>query len=389
MRHSDRERLKTPYQGTVDADIARRNLFEAFDVRLPSVQQLASTILNDLDPKVYGVRWWAEYSELGDKRRIFISDYLYQVADSLADNLLQARCHALELRGALDQKETELVDAVRLTEQGKMTVEHPIPKSAADDLPDLERDMHLAGFFRALGSAADCLGAVIVGVAALPVDIKKASFVAALDALEGMCGDSPGATAHIGIKKSIAQHRHSAGPEGWLRWALQYRNTLVHRARRLGLTTLVVRSVDNHRGQNLVKPSGTPLLITRPVPMPPFDPDRSDVEMWMDDDNLPILTEHVITTVDGLAASMFAFVEAVTKDLEALWISRRTTPDLLVQPRVQWPLRSVPTSRFRGYSPGQVEYKPGSASMNPTTVSRMRAAGLDGDERKERWRNFT
>ena len=43
-----------------------------------------------------------------------------------------------------------------------------------DELPRKLEDMHICGFFRAIGSSLDCLGAAIIGVLALPNNLRKA-----------------------------------------------------------------------------------------------------------------------------------------------------------------------------------------------------------------------
>lgn len=60
----------------------------------------------------------------------------------------------------------------------------PERMSASDDLPHRMSTWHVAGFFRAIGSALDCLGASVVGVLALPTSLLRADLGTATRALD-------------------------------------------------------------------------------------------------------------------------------------------------------------------------------------------------------------
>ena len=73
---------------------------------------------------------------------------------------------------------------VKHDRQGRPSVKMPERNKPADDLPHLMAALHIAGFFRAVGSALDCLGGAIIGVLALPASILKADIDKAMSSLD-------------------------------------------------------------------------------------------------------------------------------------------------------------------------------------------------------------
>ncbi len=78
---------------------------------------------------------------------------------------------------------------------------------------------------------------------------------------------------------------------------------------------------------------------------------------------------------------MYVTKSAVSK-LRDVWDQRRRNPEILKQPREQWPDVRSTGVRFEGYSPGTVDTTATHFIGNPTMTDRIRAAGLRaGDNR--------
>jgi hypothetical protein len=375
MRDVDIEFLKRPY--APPAEEAESPAYRAaLGVDIPATLKLRDSIFNDLDESAFGIGWWKEPDEA---RRIFISDYLVGCAWSIETNLIEARLHLLEALGFAEQHARAMSDAVKV--QGNIVrVQAPTPTCAADELPLDLMAMHIGGLFRAVGSALDCIGGLVVGVLALPARLYKADLGAARVALEKALKqqDDPGDLRRTLLAK-MNESAASAGPPGWLEWANAYRNMLVHRGRRLNQNMLVPR-------HSLLRPDGSRIIRTEVVHLVMRDPERSDVETLVDG-LVGTLTEPAEVTLRELLKSTVWFTEEMARALLAAWEARRANPSRLRQPRQQWPDVPRPSGVFKGYEPGRVEVDPSAAMMGTSWVKRLKAASMDGDA-KRNWKSF-
>src|SRR5262249_18275194 len=133
-----------------------------------------------------------------------------------------------------------MADAVVRTPRG-IAVATPPAISAKDELPVVMSDLHSAGFFRAAVGALDCLGASIVGIAALPIPISRCDLRQARRALPTEARDQS-TELQSALGERLTRVINTTGPNGWLDWTYDYRNMLIHRARRLVIKQLRPRS---------------------------------------------------------------------------------------------------------------------------------------------------
>jgi hypothetical protein len=225
-----------------------------------------------------------------DARRVLISDQLLGCTDGIERALVEAKLHLLEVEDAADRISAHLADAVVLDPAGNPEMRFPPAVTALDHLPDRLADLHIAGFFRAVGSALDCLGSTIVGLLGLRTDLLRSGLVRARRVL----GKAVEATnppqllldAHARIEDGIT----GAGPEGWLDWTMDYRNMLVHRARRLELHLPETTA-------QLYGPRSEKLIRIRVVHLLARDPDRSDIEVLLDVLHPPAFSEAAVVPV--------------------------------------------------------------------------------------------
>jgi hypothetical protein len=143
--------------------------------------------------------------------------------------------------------------------------------------------LHTVGFIRAVAGALDCFGASVVGVAALKTSLLRADLDSARRALVQVTGASAGDRVQADFRAQLEALVEGVGPPGWFRWAVDLRNTLIHRGRRLQMSEL--RPIPS----GLVHPDGRPIIRTNVIHQLPRDPGRSDAEMFLDAANPPVL----------------------------------------------------------------------------------------------------
>jgi hypothetical protein len=90
--------------------------------------------------------------------------------------------------------------------------------------------------------------------------------------------------------------------------------------------------------------------------------------------------------------SVGTLTEALAEQLIAAWDWRKANPDVLQQPRAQWPrigeeARAGRRQPFVGYAPGTHQYEPGQLMSHPRTMRKMAAAALF-DHQRHQWPNF-
>lgn len=354
---------------------------EALGVATPNLARLSEEILSDLavEPP-YGVQWWVPHP--GTSRRILISDQLYACTASTAQNLGEGALHWLEFLDYAEQESDWFVDAIQV-EGDRLVVRAPRSRHAMDDVLLEMVVLHIVGVVRAIAAALDCLGGAIIGVAALPRSILRADYDRARQALQQLENiDDAGRRQQIELRAALSTAVDHAGPLGWIEWALAFRNMLVHRGRRITISQFVARE------PILYGPGGRPVPRTKIRRQLPADPGRSDVEVFLERECPPVLTEDAEQTLGGLLRSAVSLVDSSARALLNLWIWRREHPEALSQPREQWANGIAPAADvFRGYAEGSAAYSPTAFMSHPVVVRRLRAAALD-DTARPRWATF-
>ena len=267
---------------------ATDRITERLGVPTPMVRQLAEQVTGDLDPRTYGAGWW--HGHLDPPRRVLIADQLVLDVRSVARNLLEATLHRLEAEQAWAEWEERFRGHLRA---GGDPSRLPPPRCPADELPFCQAGLHVAGVFRAVGSALDCLAGALIGVAALPMPILRADFHGTRRKLANKLRSQhpEWERLHQHLEGVIAQ----AGPAGWLDWAIDMRNMLVHRGRHVTITILDVREPPQ-----LIVPPSVWADRVHLVHLLPRDPGRSQVEVMRDSDGPAVLWKAwMATAVEG------------------------------------------------------------------------------------------
>lgn len=377
MRAEDERRLSQDYPP--DEPVPGR-LARALDVDLPAWRELRDRIFADLDECRFGIGWWAPL--LGPKRRILISDYLFACADSVETNMIEAKLHLLEAMDFWERESEFHARCVTIGPGGQPQICLPERRRPLDDVQHEMPRLHAIGCVRALASALDCCGAVIVGVAALPMNILRADFRRARQKLGSIADSSPGAQAQRTLWQQLERAIDNAGPRGWLEWLITLRNMYVHRGRRIQLS--VLRPVPS----GVVDVTGRTIIRTDVIPKLPRDPDWSDLQMFLDLNRPPVLEEKAEVTLAGALDSTRRLLDEGGRLLLELWMRRRADPTLLPQPREQWPRVELPEPvDFRGYAPGSFPHSASQLRTHGDVLRRLKAAALD-DAVRGQWATF-
>ena len=365
MRRQDLERLQVPYS---PEEAATRGAFAArVGARIDEVRELHDAVFDDLDGTTFGIGWW---TSMPTRERILVADHLVLSLHSVQVNLIDARLHFL---GALDSWEREQSFRARSVVVGRSGLpEVNLPKitSAHDELAEHQAQLHVVGLFRAAGSALDCLGAAMAIILALPIDVqRKATLQSVRNSLKRK---EPWNTEASAFRGSFEQTIMKAGPAGWLDWALDYRNLLVHRARR---TELVLIEPTSH----VLGPDGRPVARANLRRQLARQPELSDIEAFTRMRTTPpVLTEDAESTLNGLLESLGFTIAEASRSLLGVWRRRRASPGSIPQPAEKWErvAPSTETTPFSGYNPGTVPFRVTQITMPQAGLTRLRAADL-------------
>ncbi len=229
---------------------------------------------------------------------------MLQCVASIPINIVEAKLHYLELTDAWQQRSKVFVDALAIA-GSDIFFHRPPVLSPVDDLPLKLSGLHIGGFFRGLVGTLDCLGAAIIGVAALPSTLLKADFTRARQRLSQVTPTSLGSEQQVTLRTEIDNAIVQSGPKGWLEWATDYRNMYVHRGRRSEFFDLShrVSPIVDHHGRDIVQVE-TPARLVK-------DPGRSDIEVLLQGKGALVLTEEARVTLDGLLTSTYPSCSAL------------------------------------------------------------------------------
>lgn len=365
MRKKDFDDLENPYENQPKGLFDNR--FEsAIGADTPSAINLVEEIYNDLDINLFGIKWW---SNLSTPERILISDYLFQSIDGIQINLTEAKLHYLEWLDAREKSDKEISNLLLR----KAPTQKPI-----QDLYRKLVEMHICGFFRAIGSSLDCLGTAIVGVLALPVSLRRSDIGKAERALSQIISVDDGSKIQVEFRDFFNKLKKSCGVEDWLEWSDQYRNMYVHRGRRTIHYQIFARETNllASKGMSFVKTEATTHLAKYP--------DRSDVEAFIKSKNIN-LTEDAEATLSGVFKSCRELNEKICERLVSIWQERRKNPSLLEQPKKQWDNKIRPC-KFKGYKPGSKPIRTSQINVNPIVGRRMLSSSVL-DHQRHLWNN--
>ena len=378
MRAQDAARLTEKYRADDGRSLDDR-FADALGLGLRYLRGLQLEIDGDRDEAHHGIRWWV----LPLRQRVTIGDYLLDCVKAIEVNAIEAQLHFWEWLDWSDKEDVFIGRSeVRLGQNPPVRL--PARTAPADDLHEYMLSLHTAGILRGLGSALDCLAAVIVGVLPLARPIMRASFTRdLLEALSSLPSTTQAATAGERLqgtfRDAFVEELRTAGPNHWHEWIIGYRNMLVHRGRRMGTSALV--------------PSAGPPIRAHAVRVLPSEPELSQVEAWARWGDLIgcgqgsyFLRERAEETLRRALGAVTRLAARTCEHLLPVWRARRADPAALPQPMRQWDrIPMLDPSGFEGFLPGSFELQPDVMVGGPDIQRRMRVAAID-DSSRHLWR---
>ncbi len=212
----------------------------------------------------------------------------------------------------------------------------------------------VGGFFDAVGTALDCLAAILIVVARAPFSVQRADFTQ-LSRLD------PTNAHSAAFAKPVPEHQRDlwhqlvaelnvpsdTGPSDWLGWSLEMRNALTHRGR---ITNVYLpRRIS---GRIAVPRTGTPQSLYRYDLHLRSRPWLPAIEGMLAGTNLPAswLDEPAGRTIAGLFRELVKYTERVVRWASDCWTD--PVQQSLVPPVKRWVLPPAPQLQFAGINPG-------------------------------------
>ncbi len=210
----------------------------------------------------------------------------------------------------------------------------------------------------------------------LPVAIVRTSLTEATNALARR--PEP---MSVAVHAEMQRLENAENRPGWLHWALEYRNMLVHRGRRRqswpmrfsNATTWFDGSGSDHRGTVRTLPTVEIALALA------AHPNLTDAEAHAQYGPADlVLGEDALTTLHGIGRAAVRYAAGTCYALALAWCERREHPQRIVQPPQQWAVRRAqgPHPQFAGWEPNSFRIDVGALRVHPNEIRRLRAAKL-------------
>lgn len=362
----DWHKLYTPAELAEDVEV---RLAKVTGTRVTQMLVLADDLLAELGTTAVGFPWLQDYPE---PQRMLVGDFVVSSCGGVVRALRHAALHMTLHRRALE-RETERFSATYV-----QTAQLPIPTCPADELTSELMDVHLAGFARALGSTFDCLTVVCAGLLGLPLALRRASWNDIWGNLEKKKLETLSRSQPDGGMSLDAIRRAPGlyGPEGWLRWALDFRNMAIHRAWRMRMPELERRGLGLSLPRKL-RPHESLELISRL----PKHPSLTELESWALAGG-PVkaqLPERETLTIARLLKSTEDTVHDVALRLSEVLTIRRANPKAYAACwQDQWPLGEAKhLASFAGYAPDSRPADPAEIRSNRELLTRLKGVGAE------------
>lgn len=300
-----------------------------------------SKFIEVLHASISSAEWgFAELADLADvEQRALVSDQFLSAVDGLRDALVDA---------AISSRD---VDA----HTGPTGLPYPDAQDSLNDMLRYERlRRSVADFFDAVGTALDCLAAVLIVVVRAPFSVQRADFMqlSGLDPARAYAGAfaDPVPQKQRDLWQALLAElevSRGTGASDWLAWSLEMRNALTHRGR---ITNVYLpRRIT---GRLAVPPTRAPQKLYRYDLHLRSRPWLPAIEGMLAGENLPAswLDEPAGRTITGLRDELVRYTERLVR-----WASDRWTGSAqqdLVSPVNPWVLPPAPQLLFDGVSPG-------------------------------------
>ena len=311
----------------------------------------------------WGLKQFAPLSDV--EQRAIASDVVLSAVEGIKVNLREFALGVLDVQ--------DLVGPNGRTMDG--------PDTTVDDVLNRKR-LHRAitDALRAFGSALDCLAAAAIGVLGLATSLHAASVATLLKLPKLPAGSTAGQAAARAATAECCRRHANASPPGWLAWALELRNAVVHRGH-LSETWLPVPS--GRSRSYVIRSDSPPHLLIRFEPHlrgRPWQPDMLTLTgTGTAGDQLVWLPEPATATLTELKTRIVPAVDEISTLLRAALFS--DDRDAWVLPEQAWRFdrkpsrpRIVEAGAFEGFLPSYPVPRVDQFVVHPRSAQRLELA---------------
>lgn len=353
--------MRSPTVLIVDFQVATH-----YRLDLAALDQLERRVVDDYEPEQWGISRFRAIEDV--EERAVASDLLISLCEG-------AKTALLDLAIA-SQRYTDLLGPNGRTMPGPET-------RLAERVELAQMDGASTECFRALGSTLDCLAGLSVLIIGMPLSVQRAEGSWLLRRPNGRPAPHPQEERWNSIVAAVSEQADIFQP-GWLAWALEARNAVVHRGQllRVWLNRPSQRRPGNP--QFLVRtrtPAQYLIRVEQHLRRRPWLPDmhalvggRDINELW--------LTEPAQVTLDDLRRRVSELAAAVASSLADTWDTAMATFEWPVE---SWQLdprgsgwRIELAERFAGFEPSYPVPPPdqirmhGDSAKRPALAQRLR-----------------
>ena len=324
-----------------------------------------------MDRNTQGVRWWLT---LDEPRRRLVSFQLVESLNSVRPLLARAQLHLFEAREHADELRRRPFVNVVEQRDGSPRINHLRRERPVDHVAAELLDLHYTGAVHAMFTALEVVGAVVVGVAGLPLHVlERSSYGGALGMMRAPPRETlPGVrAAWLELAECMDAVERESGPTNWRRWLIGIRHSVAHRARLPNLELI------SPIGPPEVGPDG---LLVHQVDLErrlPRDPTRAYLQALEADPHATHLDEPAASTMALALRTLAQFIEGVAGPLLGLWTARRDCQIQIAQPESQWPDVDEPEGApFAGFAPGPRLEGEAVMSVSHSALGQLDRAGV-------------
>lgn len=344
-------------------EIRDQQIDQHLGTHAPELEQLWDRLVDDYTVEGWGLAHFAAMSD--DEQRAVSSDLVLSAVEGIQVNLRELAMSASDVERYSGPNGTTL----------------PGPTTTLEEYLDHKR-LHRAvtESVRAFGSTLDCLAAVTIGLLGLPSSLQAASG-AALLTFPQLPDGAPKNQQALRRRAQMSFERMAEAPPGWLAWALELRNAVVHRGH---LTQVMLQRPSDALTRLHVRTNVPPQYLVRVEPHlrgRPWQPDMltlsgpgsaADALIW--------LPEPAAVTVSEIQARAVTLVRVMCEELGDALSDEHVG---LLVPEKQWRLERDPAkpkaqteraARFTGFDPSYPMPPLGQMRVHPKSVPRLQLA---------------
>lgn len=356
------------YESAEERDVA---VDDHLEIDRTALKQLENDLYEALDAEKWGLHQFEGIVD--EEQRAVASDLVLSAVEGISVNLREMAISRLDL----------------LTAVGPNGRTMPNRDTTVEEVLESERaHRSMTDFARAVGSTMDCLAAAVIGIAALPASIHRASS-ADLLALPELSADIPASQQEARSRISGAIIEHSDNPDGWLAWILEFRDAVVHRGH-LTATHLPMPPMNIEQFPVVTRRGMASLLRFEPhLRARPWQPDMLSLTGAPAEGENPIwLSEPTATTVEGILKRINELVNRVAVLLREILVGER---EGWILPARSWHLgreitrpRTVAAVQFTGFDPDYPVAQPTAIRAHSRSAARLEIAEKVRQRRSER-----